>query len=177
MLGSPNDFHEENCSFSAFKKNGLRTDHPSDGPTDRPSYRDARTHLKTMLNFFPLSKIMSPTFSVSDFFACYVTRYSALLVHHLGHVSNDDFKHVCSRGTFFHREHIFINFNCPTREWAKRMSELVNGASEALRSRLCRRAVMWLPMSYFSITLWARLQRLRNFWRGSRNGLWRKNYA
>ena len=32
---------------SAVKKNALRTDGPTDGPrTDRPSYRDAWTHLK-----------------------------------------------------------------------------------------------------------------------------------
>ena len=77
MLGCPNDFHEEKCSFSAFKKNGLWTDGPSDRPSDgssdgrtdrrtdgrmdgrtdgqkdgwtdpeTPSYRDARMHLKS----------------------------------------------------------------------------------------------------------------------------------
>ena len=35
-------FHEPHC-------NG-RTNGPMDGRTDRPSYRDARTHLKTMAN-------------------------------------------------------------------------------------------------------------------------------
>ena len=48
MLDCPNDFHEENRSFSAFKKKtGYRTsDGRTDGPTDIPAYRDARTHLK-----------------------------------------------------------------------------------------------------------------------------------
>ena len=50
MLDCPDDFHRENSSFSAFKKNRLhrdgRTDGRTDGPTDTTSYRDARTHLK-----------------------------------------------------------------------------------------------------------------------------------
>ena len=49
MLDCPDDFHRENRSFSAFKKNWLHRDGPTDGQTDRQtdthSYRDARTHL------------------------------------------------------------------------------------------------------------------------------------
>ncbi len=51
MLGCPNDFHEENCSFSVLKKKRVTdrwTDHPTDGRTDMTSYRDTRTHLKTL---------------------------------------------------------------------------------------------------------------------------------
>ena len=33
MLDCPNDFHRENSSFSAFKKNRLPTDRPSDRRT------------------------------------------------------------------------------------------------------------------------------------------------
>ena len=46
MLDCPNDFHRENSSFSAFEKNRLHRDGPSDRRTDATSYRDARTHLK-----------------------------------------------------------------------------------------------------------------------------------
>merc|ERR1712240_654496 len=45
MLDCPNDFHIENGSFSAFKKKRV-----TDGPTDTISYRDARTHLKTIVS-------------------------------------------------------------------------------------------------------------------------------
>ena len=49
-VGFPEKIHEEKPSFSDFEKNWLRTDGRADGPTDRrtdrPSYRDARTHLK-----------------------------------------------------------------------------------------------------------------------------------
>ena len=52
MLDCPDDFHRENGSFSAFKKNGLHRDGPTDRQTDRQtdthSYRDARTHLKRL---------------------------------------------------------------------------------------------------------------------------------
>ena len=43
MFGCPNDFHEENCSFSSFKKTGYGpTDHLTDGPTDMTSYMEMR---------------------------------------------------------------------------------------------------------------------------------------
>ena len=45
FLGLPDDIHEEKPLFLQFKKNELRTHRR----TDRPSYRDARTHLKTCL--------------------------------------------------------------------------------------------------------------------------------
>ena len=35
MLDCPDDFHREKGSFSAFKKNGLHRDGPTDGRTDR----------------------------------------------------------------------------------------------------------------------------------------------
>ena len=44
FLGFPDEIHEEKALFSNFENNWLRTD----GPTDRPSYRDTRTHLKTL---------------------------------------------------------------------------------------------------------------------------------
>ena len=47
-----------------------------------------------------------------------------------GRVSSEDVKHVCSCKTRSQREHIFKNFNCLTREWAKWVSKPVNGASE-----------------------------------------------
>ena len=47
FLGFPNEILEEKPSFLDFENNWLRTDGPIDGRTDRPSYRDARTHLKT----------------------------------------------------------------------------------------------------------------------------------
>ncbi len=46
LLGFPDKIHEEKPSFLDFENNWLRTDGPTDGRTDRPSYRDARTHLK-----------------------------------------------------------------------------------------------------------------------------------
>ena len=42
FLGLPDDIHEEKPSFFNFENNWL----PTDGRTDGPSYRDARTHLK-----------------------------------------------------------------------------------------------------------------------------------
>ena len=47
-----------------------------------------------------------------------------------GRVSSERQKRVCSRETRWQYEHIFKNFNCPTREWAKWVSEPVNGASK-----------------------------------------------
>ena len=35
------------------------TNQPTDRRTDRPSYRDARTHLKTMKNEFEIAKAIS----------------------------------------------------------------------------------------------------------------------
>ena len=50
FLGLPDDIKEEKPSFLQSKKNALRTDGPTNGRTDqrmdRPSYRDARTHLE-----------------------------------------------------------------------------------------------------------------------------------
>ena len=42
FLGFPDKIHEEKPSFLDLENNWLRTDRR----TDRPSYRDARTHLK-----------------------------------------------------------------------------------------------------------------------------------
>ena len=47
-----------------------------------------------------------------------------------GCVSSEDEKRVWFREKRSQCEHIFKNFNCPTREWAKWVSEPVNGASE-----------------------------------------------
>ena len=49
---------------------------------------------------------------------------------HIGCVSTDDKNLDCSHKSRFQHEHRFMNFNCPTREWAKWVSEPVNGASE-----------------------------------------------
>ena len=38
----------KNIDFLLFLKNASRTDGPMDGRTDRPGYRDARTHLKIL---------------------------------------------------------------------------------------------------------------------------------
>ena len=47
FLGLPDDIHEDKPSFSQLKKTHYGpTKRPMDGRTDRPSYRDARTHLK-----------------------------------------------------------------------------------------------------------------------------------
>ena len=43
LLGLPDDIHEEKHSFLQFKKKRI-----TDRRTDRPSYRDARTHLKIL---------------------------------------------------------------------------------------------------------------------------------
>ena len=49
-LDCPDDFHLEDSPFLTLKKKQV-TDGPTDGLTDgradTPSYRDARTHLKT----------------------------------------------------------------------------------------------------------------------------------
>ena len=54
FLGLPDNIQEEKPSFFNFENNWLPTDRRTDGPTDRrtdrPSYRDARTHLKTLLD-------------------------------------------------------------------------------------------------------------------------------
>ena len=52
------------------------------------------------------------------------TRFS---LRGLWRVSSEDEKRVCSCETHLQREHIFKNFNCPTREWAKWVSESVRG--------------------------------------------------
>ena len=47
FLGLPDDINEEKPSFLESKKTHYGpTDGPADQRTDRPSYRDARTHLK-----------------------------------------------------------------------------------------------------------------------------------
>ena len=46
FVGFPDEIHKERPSFLDFENNWLRTDGPTDQRTDRPSYRDARTHLK-----------------------------------------------------------------------------------------------------------------------------------
>ena len=48
FLGLPDNIQEEKPSFFNFENNWLPTDGPTDRRTDRPSYRDARTHLKTI---------------------------------------------------------------------------------------------------------------------------------
>ena len=53
----------------------------------------------------------------------------------LGRVSSEDEKRVFSRETRWQYELIFKIFNCPTREWANWVSEPVNGASVAKRSK------------------------------------------
>ena len=47
FLGLSDNIQEEKPSFFNFENNWLPTDGRTDGRTDRPSYRDARTHLKT----------------------------------------------------------------------------------------------------------------------------------
>ena len=47
FLGLPDDIHEEKSSFLQSKKTHYGR---TDGPTDRPYYRDARTHLKSQAN-------------------------------------------------------------------------------------------------------------------------------
>ena len=56
-------------------------------------------------------------------------------ISYWGRVSSEDEKRVSSCDTRSQREHILKNFNCPMREWAKWVSEPVNGASAALRSK------------------------------------------
>ena len=46
----PDDIHEEKPAFFQLKKNASWTDGLTDGQTDRPSQKDARTHLKRMRN-------------------------------------------------------------------------------------------------------------------------------
>ena len=59
FLGLPDDKHEEKPSFLQLKKTYYRrTDGPTDWRTDRPSYRDARTYLKTgKIDVFPQMKL------------------------------------------------------------------------------------------------------------------------
>ncbi len=49
FLGLPDKIDKEKPTFLQSKKNELRTDGPTNGRPDRPSYRDARTHLKTFI--------------------------------------------------------------------------------------------------------------------------------
>ncbi len=50
FLGLPDNIQEKKPTFLNFENNWLRTDRRTNGPMDRrmdrPSYRDARTHLK-----------------------------------------------------------------------------------------------------------------------------------
>ena len=57
------------------------------------------------------------------------------MIFHSGRVSSEDEKRVRFCETCLQPEHIFENFNCPTREWAKWVSEPVNGASEQSERR------------------------------------------
>ena len=45
FLGFPDDVHEDKPSFLEFEKNAL----PTNRRTDRPSYRDTRTHLNSTI--------------------------------------------------------------------------------------------------------------------------------
>ena len=48
----------------------------------------------------------------------------------MGSFSTDDKNLNCSRKKQLQFEHISMDFNCPAREWAKWVSELVNRASK-----------------------------------------------
>ena len=48
--------------------------------------------------------------------------------------ASDDQKRVCSCDTPLQREHMFRNFNCPTREWASPWKEQAIEASVAKQS-------------------------------------------
>ena len=50
FLGLPDDMLEEKPSFLQFKKTALPTVRPTNGLTDRPSCRNARTHLKVVFS-------------------------------------------------------------------------------------------------------------------------------
>ena len=55
FLGFLDEIHKEKPSFLDFENNWLRTtDGRTDRRTDRPSYRDARTHLKKKRKFCSL---------------------------------------------------------------------------------------------------------------------------
>ena len=45
-------FYTKKRLYLSFENNTGRTDRPTDGRTDTPSYRDARTHLKTSAVLF-----------------------------------------------------------------------------------------------------------------------------
>ena len=55
FLGIPDKIHEEKRSFLDFENNWLRTD----GRTDGPSYRDARTHLKKRMKYLEIDTGLS----------------------------------------------------------------------------------------------------------------------
>ena len=79
-----------------------------------------------------------------------------------GRVSSEDEKHVCSHWTRIQREHIFKNFNCPTREWTNVASDRV-ALSKRDRLRL-ETPPQWRninhgifsfsPFSYSSLSRW-----------------------
>ena len=54
FLSLPDNIQEEKPSILNFENNWLRTDGPTDQRTDRPSYRDARTHLKKVVLVMPI---------------------------------------------------------------------------------------------------------------------------
>ena len=62
ILGLPDDIHEETPTFIDFVNTWL----PSDGRTDRSSYRDARTHLKTVINAWGFPRESSQLFPQSQ---------------------------------------------------------------------------------------------------------------
>ena len=60
----------------------------------------------------------------------YIMTSIHLLYHFvdIGRVSSEVEKRVLFPETWSQREHIFMNFDCPKREWAKWVSEPVNEA-------------------------------------------------
>ena len=83
----------------------------------------------------------------------------------IGRVSSDDQKRVCSYWTRFQHEHISKEFNRPTREWAKRVSEWVEWAVRAnkrsegpngplyTRLSVTRNAPPLFPFPHFEVLL------------------------
>ena len=53
FLDLPDNIQEEKPSFFNFENNWLRNDQRTDGWTERPSYRDVRTHLKMAESLTP----------------------------------------------------------------------------------------------------------------------------
>ena len=88
--------------------------------------------LQSHMSIFSLSGYLSFWLTVCDSVLICLEKYAD---HSLsGRVSSERQKRVCSRETRWQYEHIFKNFNCPTREWAKWVSAPMNGASVAKQS-------------------------------------------